>query len=645
MMRRNTRLRLFFVGLISVISFQRAFSQGELKPYGNLEGIRIKGQLMPFYTRIAVAGKDWKKVSYTAKEKQRPKFERNGDEETVNTQIDSLHFTETVKDIGKGAIRVTITVTSHEDASLEGIYFNVGLPKLVFNDSRFKADKGSEQPISQMHLGDREQTIAASSLNFTAAKQSFAIKTDSATKIIFKPEREAIRFNLPIHLGNISNGDTFQQTYEIKVTGDIDQSPAGLQLNTSEQGRMFAGFGGNFRLQNPKADPEVIDYCLKNMRVAWGRVEMPWSTWQPDTTIDPTTQDTAQLNIRIRKAMLMAQRLNQMNIPVILTAWFPPQWAVVGKLNMVPTPQGVWGNPLNPSVMPRIYQSITDYILYLKSHYGVEVTYFSFNESDLGINIRQTGKEHDELIKGLGAYFASKGLKTKMLLGDNSDATTYNFIYPAMNDPQARPYMGAVSFHSWRGWTNEILKKWADAAKQTGLPLIVGEGSIDAAAWGYPAYFQEQSYALEEINLYTRLLALCQPLSILQWQLTSDYSPLKGGGIFGDDGPLEPTQRFWNLKQLASTPKDLYAMPISNNSSDISCAALGDNNRHVYTIHLVNNGTEREVHLSGIPSSVKKFDVYITNIKSDMKHKTFSVKDGICDFKADQRSFITLISQ
>jgi hypothetical protein len=643
-MRPTTGLKLFFIGLISLISIQQASAQAELKPYGNLEGIRIKGQLMPFYTRIAVVGKDGKKVSYTAKEKQRPKFERNGDEETVNTQIDSLHFTETVKDIDKGSIRVTITVTSHEDAQLEGIYFNVGLPKLVFNDSQFKADKGNEEPVNQRHLGDQEQTIKASSLSFTAA-QSFEIKTASVTPIIFKPEREVIRFNFPIHSGNISNGDTFQQTYDIKVAGDIDQTPANLQLNTSEQGRMFAGFGGNFRLQNPKADPEVIDYCLQNMRVAWGRVEMPWSTWQPDTTVDPTKQDTAQLNIRIRKAMLMAQRLNQMNIPVILTAWFPPQWAVIGKLNMVPTPQGIWGNPLNPSVMPRIYQSITDYILYLKAHYGVEVTYFSFNESDLGINIRQTGEEHDELIKGLGAYFASKGLKTKMLLGDNSDATTYNFIYPAMNDPQAKPYIGAISFHSWRGWTTEILKKWADAAKQTNLPLIVGEGSIDAAAWGYPRYFQEQSYALEEINLYTRLLAICQPLSILQWQLTSDYSPLKGGGIFGDDGPLEPTQRFWNLKQLASTPKDLYAMPISNNNADISCAALGDNNKHVYTIHLVNNGTEREVHLSGVPSSVKKFDVYITNIKSDMKHKTFSVKDGICDFKADQRSFVTLISK
>ncbi|RYE53741.1 MAG: hypothetical protein EOP48_13750, partial [Sphingobacteriales bacterium] len=74
----------------------------------------------------------------------------------------------------------------------------------------------------------------------------------------------------------------------------------------------------------------------------------------------------------------------------------------------------------NPTALLEIYKSITDYILYLKAHYGVEVSMFSFNESDLGINIRQTGEEHAQLIKGLGAYFASKGLKTKLLLGDNS---------------------------------------------------------------------------------------------------------------------------------------------------------------------------------------------------------------------------------
>lgn len=294
--------------------------------------------------------------------------------------------------------------------------------------------------------------------------------------------------------------------------------------------------------------------------------------------------------------------------------------------------------------MPEIYRSITDYILYLRQHYGVEISLFSFNESDLGINVRLTGQQHDELIKGLGAYFLAHGLKTKMLLGDNSDATSYKFICAAMNDPDARPYIGAISFHSWRGWDNNTLQKWANAATQLNVPLIVGEGSIDAQAWGYPQIFQEPTYALQEINLYTRLLNTCQPLSILQWQLTADYSPLIGGGIFGNSEPLHPGQRFWNLKQLASTPAHLYAMPVNVNHIDVTCAALGDHDKGIYALHLVNNGPERQVIITGLPSSLKIIRVLITNQALSMKQQRgLIVKDGKIIFKAKAASYYALV--
>ena len=151
-MRPHYFLRHFVIVLLLLAGSRQVFAQAELMPYGNLNGIRIKGQLMPFGTRIAVAGPGWKKVTFTAKEKQKPKFERQGDEEIVNTDIDSLHFTESVKDIGKGAIRVTVTVSSHQDATLDGIYLSVGLPKLVFNNSQFSSNDGPLQAISKLSL-------------------------------------------------------------------------------------------------------------------------------------------------------------------------------------------------------------------------------------------------------------------------------------------------------------------------------------------------------------------------------------------------------------------------------------------------------------------------------------------------------------
>ncbi len=625
---------------VFILSAQTLFAQSEFKPWGNLDGIRVKGQLMDFNTRLVVVGNSWSKISFTGKELQKPKYTRNDGVYTVNTWIDSLEFTETVKDIGKGQAKVTVKCTVHADTTVKGIFFNVSLPEAVY--------KGSVDPSHPNNEGEylNQQT---KELNFTSISQSIRIKADTISSVFGRPDtgtkQEYYRIYFPICSGALHKGNVFERTYEIKVSGTIDQSPVNIKLDTSVQGRAFAGLGGNFRIQNPKVDPEVIDYCLKNLRVAWGRVEMPWSSWQPDLSSDPSALDTSKQTIRVRRAMEMAQKLSRMNIPVILTAWFPPAWAAEGKLQFKPTPNGIWGNPLKQSSMPQIYKSIADYIIYLRDHYGVEVQCFSFNESDLGINVRQTGEEHDELIKGLGAYFASRGLKTKLLLGDNSDATTWKFVYPAMNDAEAKQYIGMVSFHSWRGWGTETLQKWADAAKQTGKPLIVGEGSIDAAAWGYPAYFQDPSYALEEINLYTRLLAICQPASILQWQLTSDYSPLKGGGIFGDNGPLEPTQRFWNLKQLACTPEGLSHMPLTADNDAISCAALGDNSKHVYTIHMVNNGTSREVHLTGLPAGIKDFKIYITDEKSKMRlSKTIKVQNHESTFTLKERCFATLFS-
>jgi len=372
---------------------------------------------------------------------------------------------------------------------------------------------------------------------------------------------------------------------------------------------------------------------------------MPWRFWQPLRDVDPIAQaDSGKLHPAVKNAMQMAHRLDSMGIPVVLTAWFPPNWAAEGKVNFRPV-NGIWGNPLNKDNMPAIYKSIADYIQYLKVKYGFEPKFFSFNESDLGINVRVTAQEHDDFIKGCGAYFETRGLKTKMLLGDNSDATTYKFIDPAMDDPAARPYIGAVSFHSWRGWETPILQKWADAATKTNLPLLVGEGSTDAAAYSYPDIFQEQTYALKEINLYMRLLSICQPLSILQWQLTSDYSPLIGGGIFGNNEPLHPGQRFWNLKQLSITPKGLFAMPITCDKSNISCAALGDNDKGVYAIHLVNNGTERKVTLGGLPAKAKSFKMYVTSKEINMTETRISASNGKAEFKIPATSYVTLISE
>jgi len=641
-MYRKYRVAFILISSILLFFADGVSAQSELAPWGNILGIRRHGQFYDFETSIKVEGENGKRGNITAKEAQRPHYNRDSkDQQTVTTNIDNLYFKETVKDKCSGKINVALQINAKADTVLNGIFLCISLPEREYLSGKLRWISVAKDSIGE----SVPLAIFAKGFSVVSAQRNFKILFNSAMPMFVRKDTSRgnnILVSIMLFHGAMNKGDSLQTNFSIKASGEVDKQPVNITVDTTRQGRAFAGFGGNFRLQYPKTDPEVIDYCLNNLRVAWGRVEMPWRFWQPKQNMSPL--DSAKVAMPVQKAMEMAQRLSKMNIPIILTAWAPPAWAIIGKPHFRPI-NGVWGNPLNPDSTQAIYKSITDYIIYLKNHYGVDIKLFSFNESDLGINIRVTPEEHDVLIKGLGAYFAAHGLQTKMLLGDNSDATTYQFIYPALNDPEARQYIGAISFHSWRGWDTPTLEKWAEAATRSGLPLIVGEGSTDAQAYGYPQIFQESTYALQEINLYTRILNICQPVTILQWQLTTDYSPLIGGDVYGDDKePLHAGQRFYNLKQLASTPASLFAMPVSSSAKDVSCAALGDNAKGIYTIHLVNNGTTREVTVTGLPANIKVLHFYTTNQKLYMADGAIERQEnGKIVIKLPSVSYCTLV--
>ena len=298
---------------------------------------------------------------------------------------------------------------------------------------------------------------------------------------------------------------------------------------------------------------------------------------------------------------------------------------------------------LSPEQKERIFASMGSYLEFLRKDYGVEADFFSFNESDLGIDIVHTPAEHLAFIKEFGAYLDSRGLKTRMLLGDNSDATTFDFIVPALEDPSAHKYIGAVSFHSWRGCDDETLAKWAGAARALNVPLLVAEGSTDAAAHQYPAIFAESTFAFYEINLYVRLCALCQPLSILQWQITSDYSLLLGDGIYGTEGPLRPTQRFFNIRQLAMTPENSFVVPTSVNKQDINVVGYTKPATGECAVHIVNNAGASEATVSGLPEGARKAIVHTTNRGMNSEAACYEVTGGTVTVPLPAVSFVTLL--
>jgi len=126
--------------------------------------------------------------------------------------------------------------------------------------------------------------------------------------------------------------------------------------------------------------------------------------------------------------------------------------------------------------------------------------------------------------------------------------------------------------------------------------------------------------------------------------LTTDYSVLWGGGVYGSEGPLRPTQRFWNLKQLGLTPPGAFALPIVADRPDVTCAAFGDLANGQYAVHIVNRGAQRPAVLTGLPESVTALRRFDTDVNHGMEeNERVSVRAGKTEFTLPPTSFITLL--
>lgn len=582
----------------------------EVMAWSNITGVRMEGELIDFESSLRI-GKLGEKMESSGRERQKNiRFRREGNTQVTITPMHGATITQTVTDVDTCTVACEWLVEGKEDLK-EGVYFCLSFTPRYYADAKIQ----NLGKVVRIEAPDRQIQLT--------------FEKNVSTRVREEDGGKALYITL---MPKIEKDAKIQLKATMQTSGTRHHAPVDIKLKANETGRQFAGFGGNFRIQNVRKDPQVIDYCLDHLKVAFGRVEFPWALWDQQG-------DTAAHIIRSAK---MARKLKAANMPLIVSCWFPPQWAGTQTTRSDGTARAF---ALKPEEKEHIFASIASYLTFLKQQYGAEADYFSFNESDLGIDIVHTPQEHCDFIKEFGAYMASQGLKTLMLLGDNSDATTFDFILPALNDPAAHKYIGAISFHSWRGCDDATLAKWAEASRQLNVPLIVGEGSTDAAAHQYPQIFNESTFALYEINLYTRLCAKCQPLSILQWQLTSDYSLMWGDGIYGSEGPMRPTQRFWNIRQLSLTPSYSFSVPANHHAEDINVAAFSKPATGQYTVHMVNNAASRMARISGFPAGVNKAWVYITNSHQNAEAQMLSVKNGVLEVMMQAESFVTVLAE
>lgn len=649
-MHKRVFVTSLFLGLFIASS---AFSQVEFTTWGTLTGVRNGDDFTPFNSTILLSDAQNKHTQWVWKERQKTNFQHINGSKVFSYDFGQLTVEQKTRSVKEGMVALQLELNTPVDTLIGKAYYRLLLDE-EFGDSLWFSVEGVEQfNLDEIASTDSYTHFKAPVRSFAvhSFQQEMTISFREPTVVVVKPvkrDESMLAVDVALPSGQLLKDSSYVKTLEITTNTKAATPAAHITLFPEQKGNPFDGIGGNFRLQNPKADPQVIDYLLENLPVRWGRVELPWRQWHSDLANNPLeAAKKGELHPKVKAAMEMAQRLNKKGIPVMLAVWFAPDWAIIGERAEGVNLDGTRGNALDQQKKEHIYESLTSYIQFLKENYGVEAVMFSFNESDLGIDVRQSAVEHQQLIKELGAYFRSKGIQTDFLLGDTADAEGWNFTTNASTDPEVRPYVGAVSFHSWRGYTSENLLRWYDIANRVNAPLFVGEGSIDAGAWRYPLIFEEASYALEEMAVYLKIVREAQPLSILQWQLTSDYSVLSGGGVFGNvQEELHPTQRFYNLQQLGATKQGMKAIALKGADSGMEIAALISEDGQDLALHIVNKRATREVIIQGIPDGIRHLTMHVTNANEHFNQgKTYKVRKGQVKITVKGGSYVSLFTK
>lgn len=232
----------------------------EVMAWSNITGIRVEGELVDFESslRIGVPGG---KMEATAREKQKKiKYNREGNCQITTTPMHGAEITQKVTDVDMSTVNLSWDAKALENLK-EGAYFCLDFAPKNYASAKI--------------------TTSGKKIMIDAPNRKIELTFNKSVKTLVKEEsgHKVVYVTL---LPTLKKGAAAHLSATMKVACNPDHETVAIQVNPSEPGRVFTGFGGNFRIQNVQKDPEVIDFCLNNLRVAFGRVEFPWARWDKE---------------------------------------------------------------------------------------------------------------------------------------------------------------------------------------------------------------------------------------------------------------------------------------------------------------------------------------------------------------------------
>ncbi len=492
------------------------------------------------------------------------------------------------------SVRYSVAVTAETNLDVDAIEFVIDIPRQAFLDGRLAPEGAAHSVAEPIKLGPVKPRDSAF---FRGAATAFHLEDAAGVRTLDisfeQPQDPAVldrwdsagrsyQLRVPLKRGRWSASESRVVAATLRLTEKAIIPPlAHLTVDTSRPRYTFQGFGGNFCWDNRSP---VAAYMLGHLKIAWARTAMKLVDW--DKQRDHPGPE-------LRADFEVMQRLQKMGVPFVISVWSLPERFYTDPNEKPPT---AFGRDIDPEKWSELLDLIGDYLLYGKREYNVEPDLFSFNEANIGINIGLSPEAHAKAIERIGTYFQKLGLKTKMLLGDTAGPRdTHNFALAAASDPAAADFLGAVAFHSWRGGSREQYSAWGDLAQWLNLPLLVTEVGVDPSAY-FTRAWDSYDYGLREARMIQELLTFAQPQAMLFWQYTDDYALARVRA----DGAVEPSARFWMMKQFADlTPPHSDAFAASSDQPSVLFTAFRGGND--YTLHVLNLGAGRSIEVTGVP--------------------------------------------
>jgi hypothetical protein len=488
-------------------------------------------------------------------------------------------------------VRYAVQVSAETLLEIDAVEFVLDLPRAVFVNGRMSTD--SEAPVSLPAVKPPDAVFyrsEVSSLRFEDAAGEWAVDLawDSPRTVAladrWEPSGRSYQLRVAVHRGPLERDAKAAIATKIRVRSHPERhAPARLSVDVSKARYRFDGFGGNYCWNNQSP---ISAYTLDNLKIAWGRTELKARDWDKQRD-NPGPAIRADLEVM--------RRFHQMGVPYVISIWWLPERLYTDPYEK---PRSQHFRRIDPEKWDEALDLVSSYLLYARREYGVEPDLFSFNEANIGVYVGFDPEDHAKAIKRFGAHFQKLGLKTKMLLGDaTGPRNTHTYVLAAAADAEAMQYAGAVAFHSWGGATAEQYAAWGDVGEWLGLPLLVAELGVDAAAYHTRAW-DSYHYGLREARMTQEILLHARPQGTQFWQFTNDYSLAR----LRPDQSVEPTARFWLMKHFTDlTPQKSEALAAGSDQAQVLFTAFRAGNR--YALHILNLGGAREAVLEGIPDA------------------------------------------